>query len=282
MIWMVRRNLQLYFSKFSNVLLSLLGAIISIVLYLVFLKGNLMSSWAALPNATTILDWWLIGGTMVITALTTTLNSLSVFVGDREQQTFKDLALTDVSPSKLLLGYLGASLIIGVLMQMVMFVILSIYFGLTDGLKMQWQQLPQVFGIAILSSLVWTAFNLLVTSFIKRTDNFGKVGTILATAAGFFVGVYVPFGILSKTANHIIQLTPAPYNSALYRQILLQQPLAAANLPSKTLLSLKKDLGVDIVWHVNATTAWQNGMILGIFTLIFTFSVMIFARKHLK
>lgn len=282
MIWMVRRNLQLYFSKTSNVLLSLLGAIISIVLYLGFLKENLSSDWATLPNATTILDWWLIGGTLAITALTTTLNSLSIFVRDREQKTFRDLALTDVSPFNLVLGYLGATLIIGIVMQVVMFTLLVIYFGVTDGLAMQWDQVINVIGVIVLSSFVWTSFNLLVTSFIKRIDNFGKVGTILATAAGFFVGVYVPFGILSKTANHIIQLTPAPYNSALFRQVLLKQPILAAHLPNTTVMELKRKLGIDIVWHTTATTELGNGLILVAFTVIFVFCVMIFARKHLN
>lgn len=280
MIWIVRRNLQLYFSKVSNVILSLLGALISIVLYLVFLKNNLTSSWGQLPHATVILDWWLIGGTMTITAITTTLNSLSIFVADRENKTFRDLSMTDVSPIALRVGYLISAVIIGTLMQLVMFTLLSIYFSLTDKIAFQWHVLLPLIGSVILSSFVWTAFNLLVTSFIHKVDSLGKVGTIIATAAGFFAGVYMPFGILSKTANHVIQLTPAPYNSALFRQILLKQPLKDTNLSESMLSTLKHQLGIGIAWHSNLTSISQNIEFMLFFIVILVIGVMIIGRKQ--
>ena len=45
MIMIIKRNFLLYFRNRSGVVLSLLGAMISFILYLVFLKANIKTSW---------------------------------------------------------------------------------------------------------------------------------------------------------------------------------------------------------------------------------------------
>jgi len=64
---MIKRNLLLYFRDRSGVFFSLLGALISFILYLVFLKQNMLTSWQRVPHAKLLLDTWLIGGTLAIT-----------------------------------------------------------------------------------------------------------------------------------------------------------------------------------------------------------------------
>ena len=46
MLALVKRNCLLYFRNRSGVVFSLLGALISFILYLVFLKDNIESSWS--------------------------------------------------------------------------------------------------------------------------------------------------------------------------------------------------------------------------------------------
>ena len=75
MLMLIKRNFLLYFRNHSGVILSLFGAIIPFVLYLVFLKNNMKGSWSDSSHATELLDFWLISGTLAVTALTTTLSS---------------------------------------------------------------------------------------------------------------------------------------------------------------------------------------------------------------
>ena len=76
MLALVKRNCLLYFRNRSGVVFSLLGALISFILYLVFLKDNIESSWSQIDNTNQLLDTWLIGGTLAITGITTTLSNL--------------------------------------------------------------------------------------------------------------------------------------------------------------------------------------------------------------
>lgn len=121
MIAMIKRNLLLYFRDRSGVFFSLLGALISFILYLVFLKQNMLTSWHQVPNARLLLDSWLIGGTLAITGMTTTLTSLSLMVTDKVDHIAEDLGLTDAGPLRLFGSYLCSAAVIGFLMQLAMF-----------------------------------------------------------------------------------------------------------------------------------------------------------------
>lgn len=73
MISLVKRNLIRYFRHRSGVFFSLLGALISFVLYIIFLKNNMVQNWSAVTQSSQLLDSWLIGGTLSVMAITTTL-----------------------------------------------------------------------------------------------------------------------------------------------------------------------------------------------------------------
>ncbi|WP_235995248.1 hypothetical protein [Secundilactobacillus yichangensis] len=91
MIALIQRDLLLYFRNHSRVLFSLMGAMITFVLYLVFLKNTIQAGWKSYPGSDILLDQWLIGGTLAITGITTTLAGLIQVVSDRESQVREDL-----------------------------------------------------------------------------------------------------------------------------------------------------------------------------------------------
>ncbi|WP_125582951.1 ABC transporter permease [Levilactobacillus cerevisiae] len=225
MLAMIKRNLLLYFRNWSGVFFSLMGALISFVLYIVFLKQNMLASWAHVPHATTLLDTWLIGGTLAITAITTTLSSLAQQTIDRERHVDQDLQLTDAGPQRLQMSYLASAALIGVLMQVAMFAIMLGYFHVTDKLTVTWGQIINVCSLMISSSLLATVVNALIIQHVHSVTNLSKLGSIVGTAAGFLVGTYVPIGTLPTFAQLLVKVTPGSYVAALYRQYLMDDHL---------------------------------------------------------
>lgn len=82
------RNLRLFFRDPLNVFFSLMGALIIFVLYALFL-GNLqmLSISAAVPEASAqqvrgFVDAWMLAAVVALSAMTTPLGALSVFVED--------------------------------------------------------------------------------------------------------------------------------------------------------------------------------------------------------
>lgn len=77
MLALIKRHFLLYFRNRSGVFFSLLGALISFGLYIIFLERQLESTWSSLPDSSSLLHNWLMGGTLAVTAVTTSLASLT-------------------------------------------------------------------------------------------------------------------------------------------------------------------------------------------------------------
>lgn len=245
---LIQRNLRLFFGSKSGIFFSLMGALISFVLYLVFLRQMMTQSWQTVPDSKNLLDLWLMGGTLTVTAITTTGNSLGQMVKDRESNRLADLILTDQSYMKIHLAYLISSWLIGTIMQLAMYAIMQGYFMIQDGIDFDSSTLLPLVGVVMFSSLIWSVFNLLLYSFVTKEDTLGKINTILGTAAGFFAGVYMPIGSLPKFAKAIMKLTPAPYDAAIFRQVMMKNQLADSfkNAPAAIITDFKKNMGIII------------------------------------
>ncbi|MDK1728466.1 ABC transporter permease [Dellaglioa algida] len=275
---LIKRHLSLYFGNRSGVFFSLMGALISFILYLVFLKQNMVANWASVPDTKLLLDSWLIGGTLVVTAISATSYGLSQMIKDRESGALSDLYLTDISYIGIQISYFVSAIIIGIVMQVVMLLGMEVYFIAVDGIDFQLDIILPLLGTIVLSSVVWTTFNLLLFSFVKKVDSLGKINAIIGTASGFFAGVYMPMGSVPNTAQLIMKLTPAPYNASIFRQILVKQQLDESFQKATVadILEFKKSMGIGINLN-ELTTIQQNGLILGAFTVIFIIAALILA-----
>ncbi|ASZ32244.1 multidrug ABC transporter permease [Lactiplantibacillus plantarum] len=263
MLALIKRNYLLYFRNRSGVLLSLLSAAISFILYLVFLKQGMHRDWAQLPQANQLLDNWLISGTLALTGITTTLAGLNQLVWDRERQIQTDLLLTDAGPLQLQVSYLVSATIVGIVMQLLMFFGMWGYFNAADGLTISGSELLAVFGLIVVSAAFATLVNAVILKRVRAVDNLGKIATILSTAAGFLVGIYIPVGSLPSFAQTLVKLTPGSYVASLYRQALMSDTLNHVfNHQMTAQAHFERLMGVRLNWSGLLTTS-QTYQIMG-------------------
>lgn len=246
MLALLKRNFLLYARNRSGVFFSLLGALISFLLYIIFLQKNLTDAWSQLPDNTSLLNNWLMGGTLAVTGITTSFAALTQMVQDRENQVDQDLFLTDLGRWGLELSYLISSFVISFVMQVFMFIIMSLYFQEIPVMS----HLLEISLIMLLSSLLSTLVNALLIYHFQSVDSLGKVATIIGTASGFLVGTYVPMGILPNFAQLLMKCTPATYIASLYRQVLMREQLDSTFMGNNSLLEeFQEKLGVQIHWQ---------------------------------
>ncbi|MGY5262611.1 ABC transporter permease [Lactiplantibacillus plantarum] len=263
MLALIKRNYLLYFRNRSGVLLSLLSAAISFILYLVFLKQGMHRDWAQLPQANQLLDNWLISGTLALTGITTTLAGLNQLVWDRERQIQTDLLLTDAGPLQLQVSYLVSATSVGIVMQLLMFFGMWGYFNAADGLTISGSELLAVFGLIVVSAAFATLVNAVILKRVRAVDNLGKIATILGTAAGFLVGIYIPVGSLPSFAQTLVKLTPGSYVASLYRQALMSDTLNHVfNHQMTAQAHFERLMGVRLNWSGLLTTS-QTYQIMG-------------------
>lgn len=246
MLALLKRNFILYFRNRSGVFFSLLGALISFLLYIIFLQKNLTDAWSQLPDNTNLLNKWLMGGTLAVTGITTSFTALTQMVQDRENQVDQDLFLTDLGSWGLQVSYLISSIIISFVMQVFMFAVMSLYFKESPVIS----HLSEITLIMLLSSLLSSLINILLIYRFQSVDSLGKLATIVGTASGFLVGTYVPIGVLPDFAQIIMKCTPATYIASLYRQILMKEPLETAFTGNSRLLKeFQEKMGIQINWQ---------------------------------
>ena len=246
MLALLKRNFTLYFRNRSGVFFSLLGALISFLLYIIFLQKNLTDAWSQLPDKTSLLNNWLMGGTLAVTGITTSFTALTQMVQDREHQVDQDLFLTDLGNWGLQASYLISSIVISFVMQLFMFVVMSLYFQESPVLS----HLAEVALIMLLSSVLSSLVNAILIHRFQSVDSLGKLATIVGTASGFLVGTYVPLGVLPNFAQLLMKCTPATYIASLYRQVLMKEELADTFVGNSDLLAeFQEKMGIELKWQ---------------------------------
>ena len=246
MLALLKRNFTLYFRNRSGVFFSLLGALISFLLYIIFLQKNLTDAWSQLPDKTSLLNNWLMGGTLAVTGITTSFTALTQMVQDRENHVDQDLILTDLGSWGLQASYLISSIVISFVMQLFMFVVMSLYFQESPVLS----HLAEVALIMLLSSVLSSLVNAILIHRFQSVDSLGKLATIVGTASGFLVGTYVPLGVLPNFAQLLMKCTPATYIASLYRQVLMKEQLADTFIGNSDLLTeFQEKMGIELKWQ---------------------------------
>ena len=246
MLALLKRNFILYFRNRSGVFFSLLGALISFLLYIIFLQKNLTDAWSQLPDNTNLLNNWLMGGTLAVTGITTSFTALTQMVQDRENQVDQDLFLTDLGNWGLQTSYLISSIVISFVMQVFMYAVMSFYFKESPVIS----HLPEIALIMLLSSLISSLVNVLLIYRFQSVDSLGKLATIVGTASGFLVGTYIPIGVLPDSAQFFMKCTPATYIASLYRQVLMKEWLETAFSGNNSLLQeFQEKMGIQINWQ---------------------------------
>ena len=278
MLALLKRNFILYFRNRSGVFFSLLGALISFLLYIIFLQKNLTDSWSQLPNSTNLLNNWLMGGTLAVTGMTTSFTALKQMVQDRENQVDQDLFLTDLGNWALQASYLISSIVISFVMQVFMYAVMSFYFKESPVIS----HLPEIALIMLLSSLLSSLVNVLLIYRFQSVDSLGKLATIVGTASGFLVGTYIPIGVLPDFAQIIMKCTPATYIASLYRQVLMKEPLETTFSGNNSLLQeFQEKMGIQINWQ-ELLTKEETYFIVVIISLIAILLWLLFVKVFSK
>ena len=278
MLALLKRNFILYFRNRSGVFFSLLGALISFLLYIIFLQKNLTDAWSQLPDNTNLLNNWLMGGTLAVTGITTSFTALTQMVQDRENQVDQDIFLTDLGSWGLQVSYLISSIAISFVMQVFMFVVMGLYFKESPVIS----HLPEIALIMLLSSLLSSLINILLIYRFQSVDSLGKLATIVGTASGFLVGTYVPIGVLPDFAQIIMKCTPATYIASLYRQILMKEQLEIIFTGNSSLLKeFQEKMGIQINWQ-ELLTKEETYFIVVIISLVAILLWLLFVKVFSK
>ena len=223
---MVKRNCLCYFRDKASVFFSLLGVLIVILLYLIFLKDMLVDSFMkeisdmiSRESVKEYVDAWVMAGILAIVSVTTSAGSLQTMISDRVSGRDRDTMMTSLSSAKISAANILSTFLVGQIMSLIAFAIAIGYLAAT-GCGMTAVGIIETLLLTIPASLSGAIIVYTLTCRMRSEGAFSGFSTVLGVLIGFLTGIYMPLGTMAEGMRIIGSMMPATHMAALMRQTL--------------------------------------------------------------
>ncbi len=283
---LAKRNSIIYFRNKRLVLTSLVGALIVIVLYVVFFGNNLKahySQYNGLSQIDYLMNSWAMAGLISVVSVTTTLGALSVMLLDRTTSRNKDFLTSPIKSWTLGAGYILSTYSAGVIMSVATLIAAEFYILCTGGRLLSVRSLVEALLIILLTVLTASSITFFIVSLIRNADIFPTVSTIIGASVGFLAGIYIPIGDFPKGVQAAIQLFPVSHGALLLRQVMMDAPIKVVfnGASTDTLSAFQQRMGVVYWLGNNAESLWLHiAYMLGTAILFYALALIIASKKR--
>lgn len=282
MFTLAKRNILIYFRDKMGVFFSLLSVLIVIALFVLFLGDNLTTHYEHMvEDAAILINNWVFAGILGVTTVTTTLGAFSVMMNDKVHEVNKDFYISPIKKSRIVAGYALSAFFVGSLMSMIIFIILTLYSALIGDHVMSIFNMLRVIGVLLLSVMLNAFMLFFFTTFIKTSQAFNAISTMMGTLIGFLMGIYVPIGTLPTPVQRFIQFFPQSHTTLLFRQFFLAGIAEDAFPATEYAQYFRESMGVVYVINDYQFTRLDSLLILGAAALCFLIlSIWRVSKRH--
>lgn len=284
MINLAIRNFKLFFRNKSSVFFSVLGALIIIALYVLFLGDMVAGKVGGVDIDRSILDNWIMAGLLAVASITTTMGAFSIIVEDRESGRLKDFYAAPLKKSVIVGGYLSSAVLVGIIMTLIVLVLAQIYIVAYGGSIISIITLLKVLGVILLSVISSGAMVFFAITFIKNNNTFSTASTILGTLIGFLTGIYIPIGVLPSPVQWVIKLFPVSHAGVLFRNLMMEDAVAThlAGAPVEAIAGFKEQMGVLYKFGDYTAPPWLHIVVLAATAILFFGLAVLKTAKDVK
>lgn len=255
------RNIKLFFKDKTTVVLSLLAEIIIMVLYIIFIRDNLLQRFPMIENAELIIDSWMIAGILGITPLTAAMGAYGVMINDKAGRIERDFKTSPMGRVKMINGYLFSASVSGIIMSLVILILAQIYLIICYGETAAKGQLSTVFLLMIINSVCSSAIVILPVSLLKSSNALSACCTIIGSLIGFLTGIYLPIGSLNETVILLIKAFPISHMVVLLRKSLTSR-FVEFNMSPEKAIYFREYMGMDFMINEEVMTSTMSLLIV--------------------
>lgn len=278
-IQLTKRDCLLYIRDRGAIFFSLLSMLITLMLMGIFLGNmnvesvtNLLSEYGGVrdleadrENAKHLVEYWTLAGILVINAVTVTMTLMSNMVTDRAERKLDSLYCTPVRKGIIALSYVTSSVILGMLLCIVPFLLALIYITAGGGDMLPFETVLKLLGCMFLNVAIFSVIMYLFASLIKSRSAWSGVGTIIGTLVGFAGAVYLPMESLPDNVGTVLKWLPILHGTSLMRKLCCEDILAKtfSGLPGELIDGYSEAMGITIVMGDSyATNEFQVAFLL--------------------
>lgn len=295
LISMTKRNCLVFLKDGGAVFFSLLSMIIVLVLMGVFLGemnvnaiidllneyGGVRDVAADEANAEMLGQYWTLSGLMVVNSLTVTLTVTGTMVTDKISNRLKSFYTAPVSKVLVAISYMSASVLIGFCFCMLTFIGYMIYISITGGIMLSLSTILKVLALTFLNVVVFSFIVYLVACFVKSSNAWGGIATVVGTLVGFLGAIYVPVGSLPEGVVAVLKCIPVLHATSLMRKVMCEDALSdtLTNVPAQLVESYREEMGIDIVMNAQVISDEMQLIFIGLCGVLAMAAIIIVAGK---
>lgn len=276
------RHLKIYFRDKATVFFSLLSVFIIIGLYVLFL-GDLTDQ-PDIPGYRNMMDQWIMSGVVAVGGFTTTLGAYGIIVDDKSKKIERDFIVSPISPAVRVLAYLLGTIVIGVIMSVITLIFAQVYIFIYGGPFIGILNILKLIGLILLNVICASSILFFIINFVKTSNAFAIISTLVGTLMGFLMGIYVPIGNLPKAVQIVIMCFPPAHAGTLFRNVMMKEQMdkVFAGAPVEKINEMKEFLGVTFKIGDMVIPPYISLLVLVGTTLVFFGLSIIFIRMKKK
>ncbi len=276
----IKRNLLRYKSEKINIFFSLLGPLLVLVVYMIFLKASMLDTITEAGLSESVLYIWIISGAICIATLTTPQIVIGYRIEDVEDGKIKDFLASPIKKHEISLGYIISSVLVGIITTTIILLITQVcLFILAEPLSLI--ALLKTIFVIIISVIMNASVLFFLSSFFKGTTAWSSFCTLTGTLIGFIVGMYIPLRILSDGLQTLFTTFPQTVSMGLFRVAMLKDIIdTEVSGNTQAIEAVNTSLSIQVQFMGQDTSFLIGTIILLIFTITFTILASLLVRKQ--
>lgn len=295
----VRRNCLLYFKDKSAVFFSLMSMGIVLLLMVVFLGDmNVDSIVGTLQkyagerdtavdkeNAGNYVLLWTVAGIVIVNAVMVTMTMIGYMVIDKMQGKIVSFYVAPVNRYTITLGYILASVIVGIIICIITVVAAAIYMAAGGFYFLTVEMALKILGVIVLIVFSSSSLMFLLAVFVNSESAWSGIGTVIGTLVGFLGGMYLPIGALPDTVGSIMKALPIIHECALLRTIMMGDIIdkTFSGAGSEIVAEYSSEMGITLDFMGKGETAiFQVLFILGYGIIALVVATVIVSKKGVR
>lgn len=262
LIWLVRRNIKLYFKDKGMFFSSLITPMILLVLYVTFLGNVYRDSFnSALPAALEIdkslinatVGGQLISSLLAVCCVTVAFCANLLMVQDKVSGAVRDIKVSPVSGTVVAAGYFCASAISTLIITFSTLAVCLVYLAYT-GWYMSLCDVLFIMLDVFLLTLFGVALSSCINYPLKTQGQLSAVGTVVSAGYGFLCGAYMPISNFSKGLQNVLSFLPGTYGTSLLRNHALNgvyAEMSSSGFPDDVVDSIRDSIDCNLYFFGN-------------------------------
>jgi multidrug/hemolysin transport system permease protein len=213
---------------------------------------------------------WEIAGILVVSSVMISVTVLGTAVSDRSEGKLDVFLTAPVGKLQIALGYVLASVLVGVIMCVLTYGVALGYYILQGG------TMPggfdggnvtdillvhlKVLGLIVGNCCLYSALMYLVVIFVKGNGAWSGLGTIIGTLTGFLGGIYLPMELLPHGVGNVLKCLPILHGAALNREVLMADGLEHlfSGMPDGVIRGYNEAMGIELFWNDQLIPMWVS------------------------